>query len=275
MAATEDESVTRLIRGRKFLIAACVETPQPVTIASPDNSTPEPSLVIDVEDADTNECWSGTFAAAYLEGITHKTGSFKRFPVLHSMLISAMRGDADSVSLDLLTFADLEAIKHRGRPPSSSAAPHDARSAAGSNKRYLILTYAAEFDRVHYPLPLGAVEAPALPYLQRRVRRLTSELVAFRRLAGLPLPQSQQQQRQQYRQDSGPSVNDGGGGHAASLGLFISDAALLTGSVSALTREVESLRLRLADAAALAVTQAESVRSLQQRLGEAEVSGDS
>lgn len=27
---------------------------------------------------------------------------------------------------------------------------------SSSNKRYLILTYVAEFDRVHYPLPLAS-----------------------------------------------------------------------------------------------------------------------
>lgn len=45
-----------------------------------------------------------------------------------------------------------------------------------TNKRYLILTYAVEFDRVHYPLPLSFVQTPTLDILQRTIRRLRQVL---------------------------------------------------------------------------------------------------
>lgn len=38
--------------------------------------------------------------------------------------------------------------------------------------RYLILTYAAEYDRVHYPLPLAYVESPGREQLERTIGRL-------------------------------------------------------------------------------------------------------
>lgn len=38
--------------------------------------------------------------------------------------------------------------------------------------RYLILTYAAEYDRVHYPLPLAYVESPEREQLERTIDRL-------------------------------------------------------------------------------------------------------
>ena len=41
-----------------------------------------------------------------------------------------------------------------------------------NNKRYLILTYAVEFDRVHYPLPLTFDEHPTTDALQKTITRL-------------------------------------------------------------------------------------------------------
>jgi hypothetical protein len=56
---------------------------------------------------------------------------------------------------------------------------------AGGGKRYLILTYVVEFDRVHYPLPLQPLEAPTTASLQRQIRRLRREVATFRGLSGL------------------------------------------------------------------------------------------
>ena len=44
---------------------------------------------------------------------------------------------------------------------NARAPPRAALSSKTNNKRYLILTYAAEFDRVHYPLPLLHEDAPS------------------------------------------------------------------------------------------------------------------
>jgi coiled-coil domain-containing protein 61 len=101
-----------------------------------------------------------------------KSGNFKKLAVFSAMLRAALRGGSSTVSLDLLTSADLEALKSRrgGRGGAGDAAPSAAASAAAlaharasaAGKRYLILTYAAEFDRVHYPLPLLPCEARAV-----------------------------------------------------------------------------------------------------------------
>ena len=57
--------------------------------------------------------------------------------------------NSDSVSLDLLTYADLESLRNRkagtGRPNIPGA--HTATAAVLGSKRYLILTYTVEFDR--------------------------------------------------------------------------------------------------------------------------------
>lgn len=136
------------------------------------------------------------------------------------MLLSAMRQQNDAVALDLLTYADLELLKSRkagGRPPGASThtaaataamtglgaggvyggAASAATGIAGESdapalpswkagKRFLILTYVVEFDRVHYPLPLTPLEAPSIATLQRQVRRLRREIGSFRTLSGLP-----------------------------------------------------------------------------------------
>ena len=84
-----------------------------------------------------------------IEELTRKTGNFKQFSIFLNMLESAITKSSDSVALDLLTFADLEALRKtkfgsgsgggRGLTPGKAKAAHA--------KRYLILTYSVEFDR--------------------------------------------------------------------------------------------------------------------------------
>lgn len=55
---------------------------------------------------------------------------------------------SDSVSLDLLTFADLESLRQRkvGTAAAKTSIPAN-RTVSLNSKRYLILTYTVEFDR--------------------------------------------------------------------------------------------------------------------------------
>ncbi|XP_032562345.1 coiled-coil domain-containing protein 61 isoform X2 [Chiroxiphia lanceolata] len=85
---------------------------------------------------------------------------------------------SESVSLELLTYADLETLRSRkvgaiARPPPSSSSPL-------STKRYLILVYSVEFDRIHYPLPLPYVGRPDLATLVRELREELARLRARR-----------------------------------------------------------------------------------------------
>ena len=124
-----------------------------------------------VEQKDDGERWRGDFTARYVEDITTKTGSFKKYGVFLKMLLAAVVDDSDSVFVDLLTYADLEALKSK----RAGAPPRAAPSSKTNNKRYLILTYAAEFDRVHYPLPLLHEDAPSADALRATVARLKRE----------------------------------------------------------------------------------------------------
>jgi len=108
------------------------------------------------------------------------------------MLCSAFNRDSKSVFVELLTYADLELMKARkmasggtgaGGDGNTSTASVDgtavtASSTTGRNahKRYIILTYNGEFDRVHYPLPLNFEETPNAESLQRTIRRLRGQI---------------------------------------------------------------------------------------------------
>lgn len=150
-----------------------------------------------------------------------------------------------------------------GAAGSSAAGKTDSSGGAGGSapgpsrdKRYLILTYVVEFDRVHYPLPLQPLEAPSAATLQRQVRRLRREVAAFRALAGLQ-PTS-----------------------AAALapsGLPGASAALLVSSVAGMQRELGMLRERLTEATASERSLNESLREAQARMRaatEAAAAGD-
>lgn len=146
------------------------------------------ALIIDVEQEDVVARWHGEFASKYIEDISQKTGNFKRFATFVRMLRSALDGDSTSVFVDLLTAQDLNALKSR-RSGKAAAGPGSlgvstsssfTSDAAAPGKRYLILTYTAEFDKVHYPLPLTYEEKPSPASLQRTINRLRRELLASR-----------------------------------------------------------------------------------------------
>eukprot|EP00913_Durusdinium_trenchii_P015743 g14794.t1 len=127
------------------------------------------SLSIDVEHAEDGRRWRSRFSASFVEEITRKTGNAKKsgdseeverktatlclfkFDVFVRMLLSALAQESESVYLDILTARDLEMLRRHANPQGP---PTANPVAAPSDKRYVILTYRAEFDKVHYPLPL-------------------------------------------------------------------------------------------------------------------------
>ncbi|KAM4825864.1 centrosomal protein CCDC61 [Thomomys bottae] len=135
-------------------------------------------LELEVEDCMTADQWRGEFDASFIEDLTHKTGNFKQFSIFCNMLESALTQSSESVTLDLLTYTDLEALRSRklGSRPGTLA----PRSAQLNSKRYLILIYSVEFDRIHYPLPLPYQGKPDPVVLQGIIRSLKEELGRLR-----------------------------------------------------------------------------------------------
>ncbi|KAM6307757.1 centrosomal protein CCDC61 [Podargus strigoides] len=135
-------------------------------------------LGVQVEELRTGHRWRGDFDATFIEDLTHKTGNFKQFGIFCSMLESALLGTSDSVSLELLTYADLEMLRSRkvGGPLHPPRAPPSPPPPPLHAKRYLILLYSVEFDRIHYPLPLPYA-GPADPAaLREELVQLRDEL---------------------------------------------------------------------------------------------------
>uniref|UniRef100_A0A8D0L287 Centrosomal protein CCDC61 n=1 Tax=Sphenodon punctatus TaxID=8508 RepID=A0A8D0L287_SPHPU len=140
-------------------------------------------LEVEVEDRLTTDQWRGEFDAAFIEDLTHKTGNFKQFGIFCSMLESALTQSSESVTLDLLTYADLEALRNRkiGLGPRHLSA---VKASPLNSKRYLILIYSVEFDRIHYPLPLPYVGKPDPVVLQKVIRELKEELALLKSKPG-------------------------------------------------------------------------------------------
>jgi cell division protein FtsB len=113
------------------------------------------SLVISITKESTNEIWKGKYTNNYVEEITKKTGNFKKFSIFIEMLFSAIKMSSKTVALDLLTLEDVQKLKENSDENERIGTADSNRSNKSSRKKlFLILTYSAAFDRVHYPLPL-------------------------------------------------------------------------------------------------------------------------
>ncbi|XP_072920000.1 centrosomal protein CCDC61 isoform X1 [Hemitrygon akajei] len=141
-------------------------------------------LEVQVEDRLTSEQWRGEFEAVYIEDVTHKTGNFKQFSIFCNMLESAITKSSESVTLDLLTYSDLELLRNRKTGVGMRQVP-PPKSGTLSCKRYLILIYSVEFDRIHYPLPLPYTGKPDPVALQKVIRGLKEELAVMRSKQGM------------------------------------------------------------------------------------------
>eukprot|EP00118_Oscarella_pearsei_P029215 m.3929 g.3929 ORF g.3929 m.3929 type:complete len:526 (+) comp9991_c0_seq1:95-1672(+) len=173
MAAGSRHSNDYAFRGVEYVISTEITKGEPETEL----------LVIEVEDKMSAEQWRGEFEPRYIEELTHKTGNFKQFSVFCSMLQSAAAKSSGSVSLDLLTFEDLERLRsrQRGKATAGQGSKRNGGHSSPGNKKYLILTYSVEFDRIHYPLPLPYQGKPDPVGQQATIRKLRSELEQLRR----------------------------------------------------------------------------------------------
>lgn len=157
-----------------------------VNLSSPQDDT----LRIAAEEKLTGNIWKNEFTSKYIEEITQKTGSPKKYPIFLKMLVSALKQDNDSVYMDILTYQDLELLKSRKASNTSGATPTSNTSITkpgktpSNNKRYIILTYSGEFERVHYPLPLSFVDNPDPDSMKTTISRLARELEQYKGRTG-------------------------------------------------------------------------------------------
>ncbi|XP_032237227.2 centrosomal protein CCDC61 isoform X2 [Nematostella vectensis] len=161
---TQTTTTRHVLRGIEYVLA--------LTINKEENI-----FTLEVEDRLTADRWTGQFDTKYIEDLTHKTGNFKQFMVFVNMLESALNKNSSALSLDLLTYSDLEVLRNQRahRPGSGTQHIPPAQPSSLHTKRYLIMTYSVEFDRIHYPLPLPYVGKPDPVQLQEALRRLEEE----------------------------------------------------------------------------------------------------
>lgn len=132
-------------------------------------TTDDNGLTVEAEVGGTGEAWRSQFTQCFIEEISRRAGNAKSFPVFLKMLVSALDEDSSAVHIDILTARDLDMLRQRQdmKPPNTKE---------NSNKRYLILTYQAEFDKVHYPLALQPVEIESKESLRTLIHQLRLQL---------------------------------------------------------------------------------------------------
>lgn len=104
---------------------------------------------IELVDDDTMNRWASDFTSSYIKNITKQVRSEKRISVFWKMLQTAISGNSNEVSLDILTPSDVINMKKRSKSVqlTDDETPRD-------DKRYLIITQTNEFEQIKYPLLL-------------------------------------------------------------------------------------------------------------------------
>ena len=151
------------------------------------------------------------------------------------MLCSAFDNDSHSVTLDLLTSEDLEALRQASGVQPPAAKPetsHGVRS-----KRYLILTYHGEFDKVHYPMALTFSDVEDTAELKRTIVRLRDELEHLKRSPMNPESLHELERLVMASQSERDAI-------ARELNDYSLENERLTALVETLTAENHSLRIR-------------------------------
>ncbi|KAF5276111.1 hypothetical protein FQR65_LT16478 [Abscondita terminalis] len=129
------------------------------------------SLNLVLTDKQTGEEWECSYDATYIETLTRKTGNFKQFKIFVAMLKSGLLKTSECITLDLFTYKDLESERLRKIKSNIKV-----KNNVDSNRRYLVVTYSVEFDKIKYPLPLDYCGPPDPSILQATIRKLESEL---------------------------------------------------------------------------------------------------
>jgi len=127
---------------------------------------------LEAQNVESGELWRNCFEKAYIEDITRKASSFKKYNVFTKMLLDAMECNGDTncpVSINLHSYEHLEKLIQTKSKVSNRA----------KNKRYLILTYEAEYDRVQYPLCLKYT-TPSSGEMLKELARLRRQVKYYR-----------------------------------------------------------------------------------------------
>lgn len=186
---------------------------------------------LEAQDVASGELWRNCFEKVYIEDITRKASSFKKFKVFTKMLLDAMACDGDpncAVSINLHAYEHLEALIHNKTQKVSNRA---------KNKRYLILTYEADYDRVQYPL--------CLKYTTPSSAEMLKELAKLRRQIQCYRKKEKENEVQLIEKSSRKRLMEENRRLKLLLETDAPDAAHLQDNLEAIEDEVEELRILL------------------------------
>ncbi|CAH8457633.1 unnamed protein product [Schistosoma guineensis] len=144
-----------------------------------ENST---QLKLELADRITNEEWHSTLTESFVEELTRKTGNFKRFDIFCSMVQSALSKRSSFLKLDLLNYEDLNEI--RKMKILNDCLPPRCPVTVSGNRRYLILSYTTEFDKIHYPIPVLFVGCPTPDVYRNTIHKLRAKLFSVQSTMG-------------------------------------------------------------------------------------------
>ncbi|KAM3147762.1 hypothetical protein pb186bvf_000090 [Paramecium bursaria] len=136
-------------------------------------------LSIELEAKYDAKFWKNTYTSDYIEEITKKTGNPRKFQIFLNMLQSAITKQNDNVFYEVLTFQDLENLKSQ-KLSESGQSYKSSSSNTKNNKRYLILSYQNEFEKVHYPLALNYEDQIDQSKLMSKIEFMRTELYDFK-----------------------------------------------------------------------------------------------
>ena len=89
------------------------------------------------------------------------------------MILMALEGSSKTVFIDFLSYQDIQLLREKRSGSKSANKSNNYTSNPQQNlKRYVILTYTTEFEKVHYPLVLTLISQPDQECLKRVFKRV-------------------------------------------------------------------------------------------------------
>jgi hypothetical protein len=137
-------------------------------------SSDENSLDIILERIDDIKYWKGNFESKYIEEMSSKAGSHKSFPIFIKMLFTGFSKQSDGVKIDLIGANNIEQMRSNRNDNlnTSNLSNTTVSDFAKSQKKYLIISYSSEFEKVNFPLPLSFITNPPTEIVKRTIDRL-------------------------------------------------------------------------------------------------------
>jgi hypothetical protein len=103
------------------------------------------SFVLKVVNENLTDRWTSTYSAGFIDEITQKAGCAKRITVFWKMLADAATRESQSVTLEILTEAQIQ------------QASRSRTSGESEDRLFVLLTQSSEYDCFRYPLPIKRV----------------------------------------------------------------------------------------------------------------------